>query len=354
MRNTTRSLFLAFASQIALINAVPDVGHTFTVAPSVEQKLEQRIQESSDFLTRINMATVTEMEGERLGLGVSGLIASRTDTSGDKERKTRDPHGLTAFKYRCEKTNFDTHLRYAQLDAWAKFPNFQTLIRDAIVKAQGRDRMRIGFNGKTVALESDPVANPNGEDLNKGWLQHIREQAPERVLNAGPKGNVGKVNIGAGLDYESLDALVFDLVTALDPWHQEDTGLVVILGRDLLHDKYFPLVNSAQAPTEQLARDVIVSQKRVGGLPAVRVPFFPAGTLLITTYDNLSIYTQEGTRRRRVVDNAARDRVENFESVNDAYVVEDFGRAAMAENIVFGAGAEDDPAAGLVEPADGE
>ena len=336
MRNDTRTRFLAFASQIALLNGVPDASATFTVAPEIEQKLEAKIQESSEFLSRVNFATVRDMEGERLGLGVSGLIAGRTNTSGAGVRKTRDNSALKAFRYRCEKTNFDTHIKYAQLDAWSKFPNFETMLRDAIIKAQARDKMRIGFNGREVADDTDPVENPNGEDVNKGWLQHIREQAPERVLAAGVKGDATKVNIGPGLDYETLDACVYDLITALDPWHQEDTNLVAILGRDLLHDKYFPLVNTPDKPTENLARDIIISQKRVGGLPAVRVPFFPAGTVLVTTYDNLSLYTQEGSRRRRVIDNPAKDQIDNFESSNDAYVVEDFGRAAMAENIVFG------------------
>jgi hypothetical protein len=47
----------------------------------------------------------------------------------------------------------------------------------------------------------------------------------------------------------------------------------------------------------------------------------------------LSLYYQDSARRRTIVDNAKRDRIENFESSNDAYVVEDLGRAAMAENI---------------------
>lgn len=334
MRNNTRVLFTAFVSQIALLNAVPDATVPFTVTPEIEQKLEAKIQESSDFLSRINMITVAEQEGERLGLGVSGLIASRTNTSGAGVRTTRDPSTLDGFRYRCEKTNFDTHIKYAQLDAWAKFPNFETMIRDAVIKAQARDKMRIGFNGTSVAANTDPATNPNGEDVNKGWLQHLRDQAPERVLDEGVKGDPAKVTVGKGGDYENLDALVYDLVTALDPWHQEDTNLVAIVGRDLLHDKYFPLVNRSDDPaTEQLARDVIISQKRLGGLPAARVPFFPAGKVLVTTYDNLSIYTQEGTRRRHVKDNPAKDQIDNFESCNDAYVVEDFGRAALAENI---------------------
>ena len=121
----------------------------------------------------------------------------------------------------------------------------------------------------------------------------------------------------------------------IDPWYQEDTALVCILSRDLLADKYFPLINTTQAPSEQMAADMLISQKRVGGLQAVRVPFVPANTMLITTLDNLSIYYQDGARRRTVVDNAKRDQIENYESSNDAFVVEDYGRGCVVTNITL-------------------
>ncbi|NAJ34909.1 capsid protein, partial [Escherichia coli] len=37
-----------------------------------------------------------------------------------------------------------------------------------------------------------------------------------------------------------------------------------------------------------------------------------------------------------VIDNPKRDRIENFESVNEAYVVEDYRCAALVENIQIG------------------
>ena len=100
-------------------------------------------------------------------------------------------------------------------------------------------------------------------------------------------------------------------------------------------DKYFPLLNATQAPSEQLAADLVISQKRMGGRQAMAVPFMPAGVLMVTTFDNLSIYFQEGARRRAIQDNPKRDRIENYESSNDAYVVEDYGRGAIAKNITF-------------------
>ncbi|MBN4836552.1 P2 family phage major capsid protein, partial [Enterobacter hormaechei] len=92
-------------------------------------------------------------------------------------------------------------------------------------------------------------ANPLLQDVNKGWLQHYREQAPERVLKDGATAGVIKVG-GTGADYANLDALVMDAVSSLiDPWYRQDPQLVAILGANLLHDKYFPLVNVNQPPS---------------------------------------------------------------------------------------------------------
>lgn len=334
MRNDTRQLFDAFLNQLAQLNGVADVSRKFTVSPTVEQRLENRIQESSAFLSSINMIGVPQQSGEKIGLGVSGPVASTTDTA-VKDRETSDLSALDGRGYTCLQTNFDTHLTYAKLDAWAKFPDFQTRIRDAIVKRQALDRILIGWNGTSHAATSDPVSNPLRQDVNVGWLQKMRDENAARVLKEVAAAS-GKINVGNNGDFANLDALVFDLVNEmLEPWYQEDTDLVVICGRKLLADKYFPLVNQNQAPTEQLAADVIISQKRIGNLPAVRVPYFPANALMVTRLDNLSIYWQEGTRRRNVVDNSKRDRIENYESSNDAYVIEDLGCAAMAENIVL-------------------
>jgi P2 family phage major capsid protein len=115
--------------------------------------------------------------------------------------------------------------------------------------------------------------------------------------------------------------------------YQDDPELVVICGRNLLADKYFPIVNKDQANTESLAADLIISQKRIGNRPAVQVPSFPADALMVTRLDNLSIYFQEGSRRRAVIDNPKRDQIENYESSNDDYVIEDYRAGCLVENI---------------------
>lgn len=338
MRNATRQTFDQFCAQVARLNGVSDVTTKFGVEPSVEQRLETKIQESSEFLQMINISGVEQQEGEKLGLGISGPVASTTDTD-SKDRETKDLTGLDPFKYRCEQTNFDTHLKYGKLDAWAKFPDFQTRIRDVIAQRIALDRLMIGWNGTHRADTSDISANPKLQDVNIGWLQHARDKASDRVMTEGDEATdevrVAMGENASGYDYSTLDALVYDAANnLLEPWYTEDTELVVILGRELLADKYFPLISKhSSTPTESQALDVMMSAKRVGGYQAVRVPFFPARSLALTRLDNLSIYWQEGTRRRMIRDNPKRDRIEDYQSVNEAYVIEDLGGFAAVENI---------------------
>lgn len=336
MQKQTRLAFNALLGQLATINDVPSAAEKFTVTPSVQQKLESKIQESSSFLSKVNNVPVTEQSGAKIGLGIGSTIASTTDTT-NQDRVAVDPSNIDENGYTCTQTNFDTAITYQKLDLWAKFPDFQTRFRDAIVQRQALDVITIGFNGISRAATSNRATNPLLQDVNIGWLQKIRAHAAARVMSEVFAGS-NKVQIGAAIDtahgYKNLDALVFDIVNNLiDPWYREDNQLVVVLGRDLFADKYFPLINAQTAPTEKIAADLIVSQKRVGGLQAVSAPNFPAGKLLITRLDNLSRYYQEGGRRRIIKDKPERDRVENFESSNDAYVVEDYGMAALVENI---------------------
>ncbi|MFJ5250083.1 phage major capsid protein, P2 family [Serratia liquefaciens] len=341
MRNETRFKFNAYLTTLGELNGVAvEFSTKFAVEPSIAQKLENKIQESAAFLQMINIVQVTEQSGQRLGLGVGTTIASTTDTS-TKERETTDPSGLDSIEYKCEQTNFDTSITYGKLDLWAKFQDFQKRIRDAIVLRQALDRIMIGFNGVKREKTSNRAANPLLQDVNIGFLQKYRTDAPTRVMDkiGDDEGAVVSpvIRVGENGDFANLDAVVMDAVNNLiDPWFQDDTDLVVICGRGLLADKYFPLVNQSQPNTEALAADLIISQKRMGGLQAVRAPFFPANAMLITRLDNLSIYWQEDTRRRLIIDNPKRDRIENFESVNEAYVVEDYGCGCLIENIKLG------------------
>ncbi|MCI3908860.1 phage major capsid protein, P2 family [Pseudomonas viridiflava] len=330
MRNETRKLYNDYTGQIARLNGVENANATFSVEPTIQQRLETRIQESSEFLGKINVIGVDEQEGEKVGLGVGSTVASRTDTS-SQPRQPRSIGALSSDKYKTEKTDFDTFVTYKQLDAWAKFKDFQTRLAAAIAHRQALDRIQIGFYGTEAASQTDRTANPLLQDVNIGWLQQYRLHAPDRVMSEGNA--VGQISIGKGGDFKNIDALVYDSIQLLDPWYRRHPGLVVLTGRELVHDKFLALVNKDQDSMNTLASDLIIAQRRVGGLPLYEVPYIPEGTMLITPFANLSLYWQIGARRRYLKEEPEWNRISNFESSNEAYVVEDYGMGCLLENI---------------------
>jgi P2 family phage major capsid protein len=331
----------AYLERVAEINqlatgrdAFSTAARTFVVEPSVQQVLIDKLGEDTSFLGLVNIELVDELKGEKLHLGLDGrIVSSRTDVLANP-RVPKSIWSLDDDKYECRDTHFDTFLTYAQIDKWAKFADFELRIGKHLLEAQRADRIKIGFNGKSHAAATDRVVNPLGQDVNIGWLERMRLNAPERVMDSGADPN--KVTFGshATADYKTLDALVISAVSELiEPWHQQRTDMVVLVSRDLLEDKYFDQYNIIQPASEILATQVIDLQRRLGRYPAKVVPWFPAGTIAVTFLKNLSIYEQTGSRRRKFDDNAARSRYDNFESFNEDYVIEDYEAMCVVEKI---------------------
>lgn len=329
MHNQTREKYNQFLSRIAELNGVADATQKFNVTPTVEQTLLEKVQESSPFLSLINHHIVDAQEGEKVHIGVNSTIAGRTDTSdGATERKPRDIKTLSNDKYRAEQTNYDTYIRYATLDAWRHDPNFQIHLRAATSKQMARDRLMIGFNGTQAAATTNRASNPLLQDVNIGWLQQVRAKKSAAVMSGKKVGGI------AGHDYKNIDAAVYDASQELiEPWHH-GSDLVVICGRKLATDRILGLIGGHDAPTERNALETLMAKQRIGGLPTLLVPFFPEDAFLITPLNNLSIYTQRGTTRLAYLDNPKLDRIEEFRSVNEAYVVEDYDACCLVEGIL--------------------
>ncbi|WP_315708981.1 phage major capsid protein, P2 family [Brenneria uluponensis] len=343
MKNETRVLWDGFISRQATLNGVQPshVTKQFTVAPSVQQKIEDKVQNSSELLQKINITGVSEQEGEKLGLGISGPVSSSNSSSTDR-REPRSVHTLDDDKYRCEQTNCDTYISYPQLDAWAKFPDFQQRISNQIIRRKALDRILIGFNGTSHAAKSDLTQNPLLQDVNIGWLQKYRASAPQRVMKnitVTSRDDENKV-VAKGM-YGNLDAVAFDAVNSLlDEWFKQSPDLVVICGRQLMSSREFPVINaiSTNNPnSEALAGQLLLSRKSIGNLPTFIAPYFPDGSMFITPFNNLSIYWQEEKQRRMLREEPEYNRVATYESSNDAYVIEDYGTGCLIENIAFAA-----------------
>lgn len=303
----------------------------FSVEPSIAQELNDAITAKSDFLERINVIGVTEIKGEKVFIGVSGPVTGRTDTK-TTDREAKDASALDNSTYELHSTESDVGLPYAKIDAWAKFPEFHQKYSAAVQKQIALDRIMVGFHGTHAAKQTDITEYPMLQDVNKGWLQQAREQIPAQVLKQGKE--AGKVTLGEGGDYANLDALVHDTKQMVDERLRDGGDLVAIIGTDLLaHDKAKLYSKQGDTPTEKERIEEAQVIATYGGLPAFTVPYFPVNAVLVTSFDNLSIYHQDSSWRKQTIDNPKRSRVEDYNSRNEGYVIEQLEKFALTENV---------------------
>lgn len=322
MKNTTRKVFNQYLADQAELNGVDNAAQQFTVDPNVEQRIVDETQASSAFLQLINVIMVDPQKGQSLGLSVSPNASTTDTTTKDRDAKNIiDSHNID--DYFCTQTNFDVAIPYALLDAWAHRKEFQTIMAKRLVQQMAIDKVTIGFNGKTRALTSNRATNPLGQDVNIGWLEKVRGKSVRCMTG---------VEYGDAKEYKNIDAIVMDAVASLlDPWYRASPDIVAICSPSTAMLKYFDVVNRTQDSMNKEASERLLSQQHFGMRNIVLAEQCPDHTILVTSLDNLSIYTQNGSTRKTIIDNAKRDRVETYQSQNDAYVIEDFGKCGLIE-----------------------
>jgi len=330
MNVNTRKKFNALVVAIAATYGVADASQTFSVDPVKAQEVRAATMEEVSFLSKINVIGVDNQSGEAVDISATGMIAGRTNTD-NNDRVAKDPSGSKGTPYFCNQTNFDTYIKYQKLDAWAHQKKFKAIVSAQIRRLIAINKIMIGWYGESVAADTDAAANPKGQDVAKGWIQKLREQASENFIDEGTK-QAGEIRIGEGGDYINLDVAINDLKNLLDDVHKESPDLVAIIGSELLGGskaKYYS--EQGDTPSEKSK----IEDKQVigtyGGLPAYSVPQFPSRGIIITSFKNLSIYEQNGTIRRRIEDNPKRDRIDTYQSENIDYVIEDLGKIAGLE-----------------------
>lgn len=189
----------------------------------------------------------------------------------------------------------------------------------------------MAFNGTSVADDTDPETNPNGEDVNIGWHQIVKARSSEQIIS-------DAVTIGAsGADFIGLDAAVTDLVhTCIYEPFRNDPRLIVLASADLIGNDATTMMNKIDRPTEKVAAQLIGRQ--IAGRTVYTPPFMPEGRLIVTTLDNLHIYTQQGTRKRKAEWNDDRKRFENNYLRMEGYGVEHDELYAAFDKITLATG----------------
>ncbi|MGH1374409.1 MAG: phage major capsid protein, P2 family [Cellvibrionaceae bacterium] len=332
MQPKTKLLFAAMTVAMATTYGVESVTEQFNVTPTVAQELQDAIVESEEFLGMVNLVPVDELKGQKVLGSVSGLVAKRTDTDAG-DRQPSNLVSLGAKDYELHFTEFDAYLPYSTVDAWAKFKNFEERYAMWMRRAIALSRIKTGWHGTSVAAVTNPATNTMGEDVNIGWLQLLREYASGKQWFTEGTKQAGKIRIGAGGDFSNLDAAVHAAKMMVNPLLRGAGDLVAIVGEDLVAEEKQALYEAlGQKPTEKERIETEVISKVYAGCKLVTdVPFFPGRGLLVTSLDNLSIYYQTDSWRRAVKDKPERSRVEEYNSVNDGYVIEDEEKAAGFE-----------------------
>ncbi|MHC9057784.1 phage major capsid protein, P2 family [Pantoea sp. y20] len=301
-----------FAAGLAKANGVESTARFFALTPMVETRLRNALIQSSEFLGMINVMDVDQVNGQVVTTGKPGIYTGRKQDS-----RFYRPLGVDGNEYKLAETDSGSFLAYNTLTAWANsgsedefFQRIQAFSNESFAL----DMLRIGFNGVSTAPNTDPDANPNGEDVNIGWHQIVKTRSPAQIVT-------DTVTLGKGGDFISLDAVVTDLIhSCILEQYRSDPSLVVLVSADLIGHDATTMMNMVDRPTEKVAAQLI--NRQIAGRQAYSPPFMPAGRLVVTTLDNLHIYTQSGTRKRRAEWSDDRKRFENNYLRMEGYAVE--------------------------------
>lgn len=323
MQPETRKLYRQYQENLANSLKMDKNGDliVYDLMPEHEKKLFQFLRNNS-FFGLINLVKSQIAQGDCLGLQVPMPSTTDTDTTARQPSKGY----IQPFqKFNCEQINIDTCISYAKLDALADYldVNFEKALDYALDKQSLLALLMVGWNGKQRVATSDPNINKLAQDVKKGWLQQLRETRPSQVING--------ANVGSGQTYNTLNALIKAGLAKIDEPIRSSGELVAICGRDILADHPINIFYSDF--DGQKAPRTTISQKQIGGLKAIGVPYFPADSVLITRLDNLSLYVHTGTIRRMFETNPSRDRLENYFSLSLDFIIEDYNAAVLIEKI---------------------
>lgn len=240
----------------------------FALTDPKETQMRNALLEESSFLNFLTVADVDQLQGQVVPVGSSGLYTGRV-----LDGRFRKKVGVSGNDYRLVETDSCAALTWQLLSVWANAGDeneFFQRVQEFTNQAFALDMLRIGFNGKSIAETTDAEKNPNGEDVNKGWHQIVKEWddgkqiiTDEVVLDGDGKG-----------DYVSLDAMASDLINAKIPaQYRNDPRLVVLVGADLVAAESFRLYQKADKPTEKIAAQLLSDS--IAGRTAYVPPFMP-------------------------------------------------------------------------------
>lgn len=290
--------------QLAKIHGVePDVilsGHMFTVEPEVQQRLESKLMQYDPFLRKVTNLLVDAITGKKVSMNVTDPVSRRTAIRGP--RHPIDPLRLAQDEYRMDYVERDVEMAWHKLAAWVgRYPEFFRRFMMLCNKRRAQDVLITAWHGQFNAPLTDPDTYKKLQDMNVGWIQHLINVAPEKVLGLKPDGSVDEIRVGQGGDYENMEELVLHLgETMIDPVHVDRTDIHCVTGREIITDRQGKLYanwGGDKNPTEQALLDLAVSQQHYAERAIERSAFAPQRLVFLSPMDNFSRYVQRRTMK---------------------------------------------------------
>ncbi|MDG6881254.1 phage major capsid protein, P2 family [Phocoenobacter uteri] len=267
----------------------------------------------------INLAICVNvaLDIQNSGKAIAGTTDTRTTAREPKivlEKESKEVN--------VQQINIDSNITYNDLDAFIstsqKEKKLETVATDDIIS----NLIMLGFNGTHRSKNSDPQRYPLGQDVIKGWLQKIRDKAPQAVLN--------NETVGKAQSNNNLNDLFKKAKEQLPPIIAKSGKLIAICGSDILPDVDIQFTyNELSFEKEQAT----LSQKTIAGIKCLTMPFFPEDSVLITTLDNLRLVIQNKSTRFALLNNPSESRIEHWFSTNVDYVIDSYKSAVLIENI---------------------
>ncbi|GAA5097452.1 P2 family phage major capsid protein [Wohlfahrtiimonas larvae] len=303
-------------------------GQKFTINPQTEYVWVNKVA-SEGILSEVDIDVCTDMVVNDLGFGPSQLVSGRTNTE-TKERETSGLGKPNGIVYTAVTTNHDTHFTFGELNSFARSKEqFQKRLQDRRLESKREDVERIAWNGVKVAENTDKKTYPLGEDVNIGWLQRMRDHAPEHVIT---ELEGAAIKVGKGQLMENLDQVVVQALSLIPKQYQK--GLKVYISSDLLVGRQMKLLEKT-TNTETAQKITQDAYYIINGLIAQAPDFFPDGTIFVTRPKNLAIRVQKGSVRSSYEMNSKRDRYENYNQQNEFYALHNYEQAVLIENITL-------------------
>ncbi|MBP8173630.1 MAG: P2 family phage major capsid protein [Aeromonadaceae bacterium] len=253
--------------------------------PSASGALRSAIVQATPFLELLTFLDVSDPHSPLFDPIKSGLRTGRKERS--RFLVTADPSTRQPKFEEMDSSVIWTWRQLGQMLEGMTQEQANQALESLALSAFGDDLLRVGFHGKSAAANTDPVANPNGEDVMPGWhaLAKAADENGLRVLR-----DAVTFDTRNGGNYADLDTMAYELVAKLPKEYRNDPRLRVLVGGDLLRTHKQAYLQPGQVRSKE-------QQLKIADMPVLSHQHMTGTLLAVTFTENLQIIGVNDTHR---------------------------------------------------------